>query len=435
VEKWAESADPTVAARLDQAEAFLRLRMMDRAWGRLKPMIEADVGGLRPYVLAARVFLDRRWPSKARKVIQQGLERAPDDGSLQALWEEASAEREPFDSSALEAPEADPSVVIEAAEHFMTQGAFVRARSLLERVRRDLPGHERANELLWALEGDYRLEESVEEIVARCAPDLSTLADLSDDSDHTESANLDDLPLQVERDNAGGDHFPALFRSLASDDEGATDDGEITAVSSLAEMKRLADEQAEAPNHEPNEDTQIMRVVHKAGSLEPVGEERAHVEPPQVDSSFNLADFRREMGMQPPKIDSDVDYDVPEDEDDNVVVVTKQEVTEAVTEPKGSGLTLDTSVEARAAEVQGSYQEELWADPNEPEPSPDEQPTVVDQAPAPKKEPAPEPDVPSSSLPQPPVFAWPWWLAVLALVMGFGTVVFGVLALVLALQG
>lgn len=443
VEKWSETADPTVPARMDQAEAFLRLRMMDRAWARLKPLIEAQVGGTRPYVLAARVFLDRGWPGKARKVVQQGLERDDGDDTLQALWEEASVDPEPFDTHLADDADAEPDVVVSVAEHFMTQGAFVRARSLLERVRRDVPDHRRANDLLWAIEGDYDLDEPIIDVVERCAPDLSTLADLADDSDHTESANLDDLPLQIERD-ADADRFPALFRSLEPTDQSGAqaDEGEITAVSSLAEMKRLAEaaEAARAASGDMSEDTQIMRVVRKAGSLEPVAEGEAHVETPAVDSSFNLADFRREMGMQPPKIDSDVDFDVPDDEDENVVMVTKPELTEAAATPAGAGLTLDTSAEARAAKVQGSYDEERWADPNEPEAA--EAPAPEPVAPEPKSlaEAAPRPSPPPDEheVEEPtrgtPFVAWPWWLAVLAMVMGFGVVMFFLLAVAFMLQ-
>lgn len=437
MEKWSETADLTMAARLDQAEAFLRLRMMDRAWGRLKPLIEADMGGLRPYTLAARVFLDRGWRGKARKVIQQGLDRSPDDTTLQALWDEATVEPADVDTSSADDPEASIEALITVAEHFMTQGAFVRARSVLERVRRDESTHPRATELLWAIDGDYRLDEEVADVVERCAPDLSILADLADEGDHTESASLDDLPLQIERDT--GDHFPALFRSLEPTDEaGTADDGEITAVSSLAEMKQLAEaHEAATAERDGGDDTQIMRVVRKAGGLEPVGDEKAHVDTPEVDKSFNLADFRREMGMQPPKIDSDIDFS--DDEDDSVVVVTKREESVDVTEPKSEGLTLDTSAEDRAAQVQGSYSEERWADPSEPPPS--EAPGAPTQPPGPApekakkaKKKAKKSKPPEADHPPEPVFAWPWWLAVLALVMGFGVVMFGLLAIAFALQ-
>ena len=434
VDQWGEFGEPTPAARLAQAEAFLRLRMMDKAWVRLKALIERREAGAKPHRLSARVFLDRGWPSKARKIVQMGLEVEPDDDALQALWEEASEEPEPFDSSRADDPDADNDLLVEVAEHFMAQGAFVRAASLLERVRRDDPAHGRAGDLLWALRGEYALEEPLHQVVERCAPDLATLAELSDEGDHTESADLGAMPLQIERDN-NDDRFPALFRHLEpTDADQPADEGEVTAVSSLAEMQQLAElARDERDPTEAAEDTQIMRVVHKAGALEPVSSDEAvHGTKGQVDSSFNLADFRREMGMDV-DVASDLDYQIPESEDDSVVVVTRKEIEEQHTETTSKGLTLDTEADARAAAVQGQYREEEWANLADNEPT---QPPAVADAPAEAPSP-PQPKAPRSAGHEAatpgPVFSWPWWLAVLALVMAFGVVTFGLLTLLLML--
>jgi hypothetical protein len=439
VEAWAEFADPTPKARLAQAEGFRRLRLMDKAWVRLKALIDRKEAGVEPHRQAARLFLDRGWPGKARKILQLAMELEPSDEGLSSLWDEASEADPPtVDTSAADDADASHEALVGVAEHFMSQGAFVRARSLLERIRRDDPTHRRAGDLLWALDGDFSLDEPLSDVVDRYAPDLSTLAELSDDGDHTESADLDTLPLQIERDN-DSDRFPALFRHLEPTDpeQQPTEEGEVTAVTSLAEMQQLAalaTEPREAT--EAGEDTQIMRVVHKAGGLEPVGDEAVHDGATQVDSSFNLADFRREMGMDV-SVDSDLDFHSPESEDDSVVVVTRrEEEQESLLETTGKGLTLDTEADARAAAVQGAYDEEGWANlGEEPEPTPEPEAT-------PPTEPAPAPppkardrdrDRDRDLPPTQPVFSWPWWLAVLALVMAFGTVVFGLLSILLML--
>lgn len=441
IEEWSQFGTPTAEARLAEADAFLRLKLMDKAWTRLKGLIERREAGIRPHRLAARVFLERGWPAKARKVVQAGLDIDPDDERLMELWEEASAGDPPsFDTSPADDPYADLDTLVVVAEHFMAQGAFVRAKSLLERVRRSDALHGRARDLLWALEGDFSLDASIHDLVERYAPDLGAMADLAEESDSTESADLDSLPLQIDREPSS-DHFSSLFRHLEPADTAAADDGEVTAVSSLAEMQQLAEAGRAALDEERGDDTQIMRVVHKAGGYEPVTDTASvHQGDTQVDSAFNLADFRREMGMDVDAgIASDFDYALPEGEDDNVVVVTRREDEEQITETTTAGLTLDTSADERAAEVQGAYQEETWANLAEPE-----------EEPEPLREPT-DPVIPQKKLQKlaakapPPVgtpvsaeprhereasrglraqFPWQWWLAALVLMALFGGLAF-----------
>jgi hypothetical protein len=445
VEKWAESQDPTVDARLAQAEAMLELKLMDKAWVRLKAMVDSGAGGVRPHVLSARMFIERGWPGKARKVIHEGLERHPNHAGLNALLEEAAEQRPAaIDPNKADADDIAVDELILLAEHFMVQGAFVRARAMLERVRRADPSHRRSKELLQALDGQFDLDEPLSTIVSQHAGQFVPLdlADIGDDQDHTESASMSELPLQIERDD--DDRFPSLFRridggAVAEDTADFAADTEVTAVTSMSEMHSMLKASA-ASASDASDDTQIMRVVHRGG-VEPVAPGAAHTHTPEPDASFNLADFQREMGMVPRPMSSDMDFVGPEDEDESVVVVTRLDDEDPdLDAPQRPRITLDTQDDKVAEAALGTNVDEVWRNPLDvPTAQIDRKELLAASVPPPPqrtKEPedAPRDDEDFDYDPDPaPIAVWPWWLAVMVLVMALLALLFAAFVLVMML--
>ncbi|MEZ4241895.1 MAG: hypothetical protein R3F59_38250, partial [Myxococcota bacterium] len=386
VETWAEQAQPTVAVRLAEARSFVSLRMVDRAWVRLKDLVECPEPHVEALQIAAQMFLLRGWQNQARKVVQMGLERAPEDPLLEALKLQAEEPPPPIDDVIDE--NALSAELVRVAEQYMARGAFVRARTLLERVRRREPGHARMGELLWAIRGEFTTTESLGSMCERWAPAAPSEAgtevgegetvrldgrdardgldglDGFDEPEHTVTARVDDL-----RPAADDRSFPQLFRHLDEGREGETTEEtthaptrEVTAVRALADANELDVDASSFPERtDHGEDTQIARVMRKGGILQPI--DSMHTGSHSVDTSFDLARFRREMG-----VDRSSDLLGPEDEDDSVVFRTGAEAATPTGEA-GHDLSLDTRDERLAKARQGSA-EEAWAAPAGPPPNP-----------------------------------------------------------------
>jgi hypothetical protein len=367
VETWAELALPTVPARLAEARSFVSLRMVDRAWVRLKDLVECPEPHIEALQIAAQMFLLRGWQNQARRVVQVGLQQVPEDPLLEALAVQA-AEAPPRVEDVLDEG-AMSAEMVRVAEQHMARGAFVRARTLLERVRRREPGHHRTGELLWAIRGEFASTESLASMCERWAPPMATDAPVDDgfeEPEHTVSARVEDLRA-VPEDRA----FPQLFRHLEDDAEGdATDEGEpnasgapgvssgpeVTAVRSLADTAELDVSFPDLTDH--GEDTQIARVMRKGGILQPI--DTMHTSRPTPETGFNLAEYRRQMGVG--GLSSDLQG--PEDEDDSLVIRTGREA-EPDTSETGHDLSLDTRDERLAKARQGSAEEEWAAPPTE----------------------------------------------------------------------
>jgi hypothetical protein len=461
VEKWGEHGEPSAAARVAQARALIDLRQLDRAWVRLKDLVEQDLPDLAGVCIAAEMFLLRGWPNQARKVLQRGMTVDPTDSSLQALWDRAT--EPPTEPSVLDEDDATIDQLVQQAEDFLSHGSLVRAQGLLERVKREVPEHARTLDLLWGMQGDYANREprTLGQLVDEVLPDLGAFADLSDDPEHTESANLADLPLQIDRDDQDG--FPLLFRNLEPHTQayGGAAEPEVTAVTSMAELEQgggtttdVETTASEEPTPIGGSDTQIMRVVHREKGPQRIsGADSAHLERPNIDGSFDLATFRREMGMNHAAT-VDTDYTAgPEDEDDSVIILTRREEDTAdgpdnttdVGEGGDAPIHLDTETEAVASRVQGAIEDDAWARPDTDEVDPD---ATVPRAPKPRqdtrpgaKRPAKAPRSVPRSPPQVPstgsdsqVFSWPWWFAALGALLIMGAMTFGVIALIAAMQ-
>ncbi len=345
VEKWAENGHPSPRARLSQAKAFLHLRLMDRAWVRLKEV--GDNLGDDPEVLAltAEMFIERGWPVRARKAVSTALAKNPADKHLHDLLRRSHAPpvQPPANARELERTGTPPEL-LRLAERFLCAGSFLRARSILERLRRQRGGwSSRVEDLLWGLEGDFT--SGVDDPVSTAQALLSTspLESIGEMTDHSE--------VTAHGDAAIADHeqiaFPSLFRRVERDITDASDfTGEVTRISRMAQP---AEAQASVPEEHTDAgawsedvpmDTQIQVVVSKdsGGPLH----KRKDDEDYNLKKSLNLREYQTTMGMgdlgsdlaapDMPTADSDLadyledaDSEFLEEEDDDLIVMTRRE--------------------------------------------------------------------------------------------------------------
>ncbi|MBW2253351.1 MAG: hypothetical protein JRI25_01985 [Deltaproteobacteria bacterium] len=334
MEAWTAVGEPTPRARISQARVFVDLCMLDRAWIRLKEITESDPYNLDALKLTAKMFIRRGWPNRARKVLEQTLAIAPDDPALQQLWDDAAeAPREP-DPSLEEAESIE--ILLPLAESYLATGAMLKGRALLERLKRDFPSKQRVDDLLWVLAGDFSLgDRSLADLADTFGPDLSLLADLAEDAEHTESVTKEEIlgALGEPRDAAS---FPSLFRkSERTQDTVTTTADEVTRTTSLADLEELRQSVAAARKAagivSGEEDTQIRRIIRRDNAIDvtDAGEEVHLAQTVPDDVDFDLERYRRDMGMReehpaPALPASDLD-DAPEEEDDDLIILTKRE--------------------------------------------------------------------------------------------------------------
>lgn len=337
VERWATSGEPTTHALLLQAQAFLQLNLMDRAWVRLKEVGEREPENVQALLLTAQMFIERGWPLRARKL----LARVEDDSEL-AQHLRAAAEQPalapPKQAREIEA-EGTPQQQLELAERFMAAGTFLRAKSILERLRRKGgPTEPRAELLLWALGGGFVNEGGDPgALLLELAPELEGV----DESNTLDRESTFDEPfgegevtstgLAQEESGGSDEGFPALFRRAELPRDHNTTE-EVTAVSGLASP-------AELQHRDPTEetysggggivsgDTQIMMVIRKDGQQEDADGEHHTLgqEDDGLRETLNLRDYLSHMGMDPALSDLDGDEVDLEEEDDDLIVVTRRE--------------------------------------------------------------------------------------------------------------
>lgn len=407
VEKWAEVGDPTPKARLAQARAFLGLKMMDRAWIRLNELSEAGNGGVEALVLTGRLFVERGWPSRARRPLELALLETSESRKEDVRAWLARADQPPL------APpddpsdgESDPAVFLAAAERHMALGAFLKAQSLLERAKRAAPDHPRADDLLWAMKGEYGTTDTLAELADRWGPDLSALADVTEEPEHTESldreTSIDDAEPAESPAEAAPGAFPSLFRRPEPEEPSRTEDREttddVTQTSAMAELRAIA-----VPNvAESGGDTQIVRVIHSDKGAEISSSTGPMHEPSNAPSgTFDLAAWRREMGMA--DMASDADFGgALEEEDDSRIMLTHREKApdpERKEEPTGAGL--ETIEPDTTSEIRADMAKQVRLH---------EAPTLIDSSEAPTR--ARSGEKKRSRRPKDPA---PWWLLVVGL--------------------
>lgn len=355
VERWAEGAEPPAEARLCEARALLTLRLMDRAWVRLRELTEGAANvpeelQRKALVSMAEMFVERGWPARARKT----LARLPEGyaGVPAELRERAKAAplQPPANARELERSGGEAEILA-LAERYLATGSVIRGRSLLERLRRDGSRSPRVEQLLRGLRGDFSARgQSLGELVAElCPPGTLTEWDIAD---HTESVRLADLgtadpptaelrTLPQERGASAKGAFPSLFRRDPSTDAAGrtSEEAEVTVSSHMASEEELADAPPEEESGEDlarasgSDDTRIMQVIQRGGggsSLEEV-EGPIHKRSNKKDrlrETLDLKAYQESMGMAAtPDAEGvgEVDEDFLEEEDQDLVVMTRRE--------------------------------------------------------------------------------------------------------------
>jgi len=387
VERWIASGSPPRSVRLAEARAFLDLRLMDRAWLRLKELTEEDSSDIEAHVLTARMFIERGWPVRARRLLQRALEREPTRKDLHALL--VSAHQPPLQppANAREIERHGSSEEqLALAERFLSAGSQLRAKSILERLRRGKGGvTARAEELLWGMGGDFgggpvdplvlaRQLLPADQLDAPDAPmDLEPVENVMDDVTSTGSS----LPrVDGDQAEAEGESFPSLFRALPDglDIHDFNDDSDVTSITKMAkpdDLSRMDTAEVTDPNlrgeddDDDDGDTQVMMVIPQSRSFrEQIEHERAQLEAAagetrnlreagatggavQFDAPLGeveLDDSEMEFGDDLPlgrlhdgDLDMDMD-DLLEDEDEDLIVMTRKEPGADTSLPPDVGL-------------------------------------------------------------------------------------------------
>lgn len=275
VERWSQVAEPTQRALLAQIEGFLDLCMMDRAWTRLQSLPDVDALRRERTLLTARMFIDRGWPRRARRLLDEALALWPADADLQALSAGADAppRRAPVADPDLDAPYAD---LLAVAETWLATGAFLKAHRLLEQLQRRHPAEKRPSELLWALKGDYDLQgTTLAAVVASWAGAEEAVAEPG-----SEAPPVGEASASVGSPSTG--RFPDLF---GSDEHGRGDDfargyptrdeetAEITQATRMSDLAGAASLRGMGGD-DRDEDTQVLRIVNHgtdAATFAPMG--------------------------------------------------------------------------------------------------------------------------------------------------------------------
>ena len=333
VEAWSANDEPSPVARLAQARALVQLGLVDRAWARIQGMVDAEGASAETLCLTAELFLARQWPKRARDVLNRGLKTYPDDPTLKALWDRMSEPATTPDLDAIDDEQADVSSLITAAHHLMASGSHTLARTLLDRAQKLDADHTQVADMLWALEGDFSIDDSLAELVRRHQADLSQLADIDDEPEHTESIDATQIGLPPEPEKAAG-AFPNLFRDLEPRTEmlGPHDfdsvSDEITKVTSMMDLSSMDTIQDRTFS---GEHTEIQRVI----THQTLGDE------PEPELAFDLSSLESDLTS-------------PELEDDDVVVITRREEDTQPDEEEPSKLVLDDTTPGPPATRKGA---------------------------------------------------------------------------------
>lgn len=354
VERWAEIGDLPREARVAEARSLLDLRLMDRAWVRLKELTEADADDEEALLLIARLYVERGWPARARRALDRlnalGCD-APELEGLARRAEEPPVEP-PSDARELERS-GSPAQLLALAEVFLATGSFLRARSLLERVRRASPSNARAELLLWGIQGEFvRRGESLPELLRELCPPAAPAEDGDEDWDTAEHTDvgaggdpgLTEAPtaeVSLELEGREDAPFPSLFRRPPSEIPELQLDEEATMTSVLAAPAELQEAGGDAGT-DPGDgggnqggDTQIMAILPGPGrGLAPVEGpiHRPREGGPALSGPLDLRAWQQSMGVggkdsQIPldQVDAQSE-DFLEDEDQDLVVMTRREL-------------------------------------------------------------------------------------------------------------
>ena len=344
VEAWSQAGTPSRAGRLAAGRAFYALRQMDRATTRVREILDADPRDTDALRLLGQIYLDRGWPQRARAPLQtlREMGEEPTDAQWRRVQEEPI--RPETNARAIER-EGTPQQQLLLAEQFLATGSLLRATGILERLRRVNPGHPRVQELLWGLAGDFSSGGlSLAALLRQLVPMLPIrLQEHTDEPEHTEfTESLKEADRFLEEENphpleAGA--FPTLFKhgapgELLSNDD-AVESTQSSRIASAEEMGGVGLGEntdlgllANAPV--TGGDTQIMLVL-RPGEVAKEHTHRRRGSPDPIRQTLNLREYQTAMGMSasvPHAESADLqndtaDEDLLEDEDENVVMMTR----------------------------------------------------------------------------------------------------------------
>lgn len=340
VERWVNAGEPTRYGLIAQAKALLRLRLMDRVNLRLTELAARDPDDVEMLVLLAELHIQRGWPVRARKPLGRLRELGAELPGLAEL--EAQAEAPPLqpDPNAREIERTGtPEEQLLLAERFIAAGSFLRAKSILERLRR-LPDQDKARieALLWGIGGEHAKEQGDPAELARILAPGATMPPDDDTRETTES-----LPFGLRdggpvHDEGALGAFPTLFRRQDDPTVDTDTAEEHTSVSIMADAERAQRHEAEVdgdgdePGAARDGDTQIMLVIRQDGgggatpSAAPGAGHRLKEEQGyNLRETLNLREYQASMGMSAPAPRADEAAEL-EEEDADLIVMTRREV-------------------------------------------------------------------------------------------------------------
>jgi hypothetical protein len=332
IEAWRSAGEVPEDMQLAQVSALLDLCQTDRAWVRLKDLVEGSDPSDAALKLAARMFVQRGWPGRARKPLERVLTNAPKDEDALELLERASLPVFQLD----EPPVSSTSVglLLPLAEAHLSQGSRLKGQSLLKRLQRAHPENPRVEDLLWAMDTDWTLS----------AAQLSALIISSDtpahppfDDDDAEATVIGDEPQPVKMvpDEASDDDsdfaFPALFRGAIPEGQRAGTPispprasifDDVTQSTNLADLGALNDAVGAARRAAGliggEEFTEIRRIIRSPNGTP---EQESSVDATIPDDFVANTSFNAET---PRHTGHNLDVDV-EAEDDALIIITKHE--------------------------------------------------------------------------------------------------------------
>ena len=319
VETWVVGGNPTRRSRFAEARALFALRLMDRAMARAREVTESNPEDVEAQRLLAEIYLERGWPSHARKILT-ALREHRAGPEVEELWKRAQAEPVRLGQQAREIEgTGDPAALIGLAEYFLTTGSSFRAQSILERLRRMDPENRRVQDLLWGLNGTFTSKDSP---VDKLLEELGG-AELAEEPEHTEAKQA----AVVMEDGA---NFPSLFKVTVQTSR-RDDREEHTSFSPIATREQmLAAQEDTDPGKDAAqmdsanvpgraEDTQIMLVLRPGenGQRKPMHTRKDE----NLRETLNLRDWQASMGVQPSPSESEPAR--MEEEDENLVQLSR----------------------------------------------------------------------------------------------------------------
>jgi tetratricopeptide (TPR) repeat protein len=313
VEAWGARGEPSLRARLRQGIAFHRVRLLDRAMARALEVLKAEPRNTEALRLLAEVYLDRGWPSHARKPLATLRELGVE---VDAFWLRAHEEPARPEANARDVErEGDPARTLALAEAFLAAGSLLRARGILERLRRTDSANRRVRELLWAMDGDFSLSPvELQMLVDDASPDAA-----GDEVEHTETVLIE--PRAAEPQSTGPAAFATLFQGQRSRND-LHDPSEVTQSSAIGALTG-------PPAAPTGGDTQIMLVIRPGERPSGTAHRMRDVTDAHllVERNLDLGAWKSAMGMRADVSDigDDAANDLLEAEDEDVVVVTRHE--------------------------------------------------------------------------------------------------------------